>query len=340
MTLLAISALTASSSSAAVARSANSSESKSGVVGVAGDHRRPAARAPRGSPGRVPRSVASPRSWPQPTHAHGGLPTAPLTSPDCSGHCSTSRSPTSDSPPSPPGFAPARRSTCARRARSGRTCSPRCSIPMRRSPTARRWWSPPTTSAPATWPAPSARTWRRGGSATTPPGGPGTSRTWRRRRTWSAFASAPWTPSPSSDAAMKHSRATSNEQRATGRRRIGRRACRGGPGRGPAPRGLRPAPRRGGRPRRRRRAPGRGGLRAHRPGRGPGPVRGARRHPRRLRRDRGPRRAAGAVRRRDRVDPLVLDLHPALARRGRGDRAQPGRRAGARASRARGGGKR
>ncbi len=151
----------------------------------------------------------------QPTHARGGLPAAPLTSPDCSGHCSTSRSPTSDSPPSPPGFAPARRSTCARRARSGRSCSPPCSIPMRRSPTARRWWSPPTTSAPATWPAPSARIWRRGASATTRPGGPGTSPIWRRHRTSSAYASARWTPSRR---ATRAERQPSNGQRATSNR--------------------------------------------------------------------------------------------------------------------------
>ena len=42
---------------------------------------------------------------------------------------------------------PARRSTCALPARSGRTCWPRCSTPRRRSPAARSWWSPPTTSA-------------------------------------------------------------------------------------------------------------------------------------------------------------------------------------------------
>ena len=72
----------------------------------------------------------------------------------------------------------------------------------------------------------------------------------------------------------------------------------------------------------RRRAARRGRLRARRPGRGARPVRDPRRHPRRLPGHRGARRAAGAVRRRDRVDPLVLDLHPALAGRGRRDRAR------------------
>ena len=116
------------------------------------------------------------------------------------------------------------------------------------------------------------------------------------------------------------------DERAAGRRRQRRRARRGGPRRLAAPGRLRASPRRGDRPRRRRRAARRGRLRARRAGRGPRPVRGPRRHPRRLRRDRGPGRADRAVRRRDRVDPLLLDLHPALARRGRADRARPGRR--------------
>ena len=56
---------------------------------------------------------------------------------------------------------------------------------------------------------------------------------------------------------------------------------------------------------------------------------------------RGPRRAGGHVRRRDRIAALVLDLHAALARRRRGGRDRPRRRACAgapRAGRARSGG--
>ena len=59
-----------------------------------------------------------------------------------------------------------------------------------------------------------------------------------------------------------------------------------------------------------------------------GPVRRPRRHPRRLSGDRGAGGPGRAVRRRDRVAPLVLDLHPALARRRRAGGA--GARGGAR----------
>ena len=65
------------------------------------------------------------------------------------------------------------------------------------------------------------------------------------------------------------------------------------------------------------RRPRRGRLRARRPGRGPRPVRGPRRPARRLPGDRGARGPRRPVRRRDRVAALVLDVHPALARRGR-----------------------
>ena len=222
-----------------------------------------------------------------------------------------------------------------RRRRGGRPARFRLDPPLsarraarfraRRSPAGRRWSSPPTTSAPATSPARSAPTWRRAGSATTPRAAPATSRTSRRRRTSSACGSGRSTRSPPSPAPGR---------RAAGRRRQRGRPRRGGARRLAAPGGLRPSPRRGGRPRRRRRAAGRGRLRAHRAGRGARPVRDPRRHPRRLPGDRGAGRAAGAVRRRDRVDPLVLDLHPALARRGGADRARPGRRARARAPRA------
>ena len=64
------------------------------------------------------------------------------------------------------------------------------------------------------------------------------------------------------------------------------------------------------------------------------PVRRSRRHPRRLSGDRGAGCADRAVRRRGRVDALVLDLHPALARRRRAGRAGAGRRARLRAPRA------
>ena len=80
-------------------------------------------------------------------------------------------------------------------------------------------------------------------------------------------------------------------------------------------------------PRRRR-------LRARRPGRGPRPVRDPRRPARRVPGDRGPRRAGRPVRRRDRVAAVVLDLHPALARRRRAGRGRAGGRAGRGAPRA------
>ena len=130
-------------------------------------------------------------------------------------------------------------------------------------------------------------------------------------------------------------RAASGERRAGDRRRERRRARGGRSRRQPAPNRLRPLQGRGDRPRRRRRAARRGRLRARRPGRRARPVLGPRRHPRRVPGDRGARRPPGAVRRRDRVDPVVLDLHAALAGRGRADRARPGRRARARAPRAR-----
>ena len=60
----------------------------------------------------------------------------------------------------------------------------------------------------------------------------------------------------------------------------------------------------------------------------------ARRDPRHLSGDRGARRAGGAVRRRDRVAALVLDLHAALAGRGRSGRDRARRRARSRVSRA------
>ena len=106
------------------------------------------------------------------------------------------------------------------------------------------------------------------------------------------------------------------------------------PDAGAAARRARAAPRREHRPRRRRGAARRGRLRARRPGRGARPVRGPRRHPRRLPGDRGARRAGRAVRRRDRVAALVLDLHPALARRRRAGRARARGRARRRAPRA------
>ena len=56
-----------------------------------------------------------------------------------------------------------------------------------------------------------------------------------------------------------------------------------------------------------------------------GPVRDPRRHPGRVPGHRGARRAGRALRRRDRADPLVLHLHPALAGRGRRGRAGAGR---------------
>ena len=82
-----------------------------------------------------------------------------------------------------------------------------------------------------------------------------------------------------------------------------------------------------------RRARGRR-LRARRPGRRPRPVRDPRRDPRRLPGDRGPRGARRPVRHRDRVAALVLDLHPAHARRDRRRRDRAGGRARRRASRA------
>ena len=95
------------------------------------------------------------------------------------------------------------------------------------------------------------------------------------------------------------------------------------------PRRPRPAQGRERRPRRRRRAARRRGLRADRAGRGARPVRDPRRHPRRLSRDRGAGGPRRAVRRRDRVDALVLDLHPALPGGGRAGRAAPAAELGA-----------
>ena len=80
---------------------------------------------------------------------------------------------------------------------------------------------------------------------------------------------------------------------------------------------------------------GGGRVRARRPGRGARPVRAARRAARRVPGDRGAGGAGGHVRRRDRIAALVLDLHPALARRCRGGRDRARGRARARAPRAR-----
>ena len=90
------------------------------------------------------------------------------------------------------------------------------------------------------------------------------------------------------------------------------------------PAGFSVSRRRGDRPRRTRRGSRRRRLRAGRAGHRAGPVRGPRRHPRRLPGDRGAGGADRAVRRRDRLDALVLDLHPALAGGRRADRAGPG----------------
>ena len=104
-------------------------------------------------------------------------------------------------------------------------------------------------------------------------------------------------------------------RRAARRRRQRRRPRRDRPGRVASPRGLLAAGGRGDRPAVRRRAPRGSRIRAHRSGRRARAVRASRRHPRRLRRHRGPRGPPRALRRRDRVDPLVLDLHAALAGR-------------------------
>ena len=101
-----------------------------------------------------------------------------------------------------------------------------------------------------------------------------------------------------------------------GRRRLRRRAVGEGARPGAAPARLHARGRRAARPRRDARQARRGGLRARRPGRGPRAVRGPRRAARHLPGDRGARRPRRAVRRRDRVAALVLDLHPALAGRG------------------------
>ena len=202
---------------------------------------------------------------------------------------------------------------CLRR-RSSRTCWRRSSRPRRGSAGGRCWSSPPTTSARATWPASCAPTWRRAASATTRRAAPATRRTSRRRRTSSACGSRRWTRSTgaaSPAVVVASAVALAEAVPDASLRPAGFALERGeevdlGEVAG---------------------APRRGRLRAHRPGRGARAVRGAGRDPRRLRSHRGPGGAAGAVRRRDRVDPLVLDLHPALARRGRPRRALAGRRA-------------
>ena len=110
---------------------------------------------------------------------------------------------------------------------------------------------------------------------------------------------------------------------------------REGPRPEPAPALVHAARRRPARPRRVHARPRRRRLRARRPGRGPRPVRRPRRAARHLPGDRGPRRARRPLRHRDRVAALVLDVHPALARRGDRGRDRARRRARRRASRAR-----
>ena len=74
---------------------------------------------------------------------------------------------------------------------------------------------------------------------------------------------------------------------------------------------------------RRRRAAGRLRLRAGRAGHRPRPVRRPRRHPRRLRLATEDRAARIELFGDEiEIDPLLLDVHPALARRGRADRAR------------------
>ena len=171
----------------------------------------------------------------------------------------------------------------------------------------RHWSSPPTTSARATWRATCAPTWRRGACATTRPGAPATPRTWRRRRTWSGFGSPRWTPWRAGAAVVVASAVALAEAV---------------PDTSLRPAGL---------------TLGRGeevdlgevGDLLVEAGyeridqveeRGQFAIRGGILDVFGATEERAARR--GAVRRRDRADPLVLDLHPALARRGRGDRAR------------------
>ena len=198
----------------------------------------------------------------------------------------------------------------------------------------RSWWS--ATIAPrATWRRTCARGLRRGGCATTPRGAWPTSRTWRRRRTWSACAwprSTPCSggrraePAPAGLArrsddqpvvvvsAVALSEKVPDPQLAPALVHAAR-------GRAARSRGVR------------RRARGRG-LRAGRPGRGARAVRDAGRAAGRVPRDRGARRAGGHVRRGDRIAAVVLDLHAALAGRRGGGRDRAGGGARRRAPRA------
>ena len=130
-------------------------------------------------------------------------------------------------------------------------------------------------------------------------------------------------------------RAAPASQEPAGRRRQRGGALGEGARPGAAPALVHAARRRAARPRRVRRRARRGRLRARRPGRGARPVRDARRAARRLPGDRGARGAGRHVRRRDRIAALVLDVHAALARRGRGGRDRARRRARGRAPRAR-----
>ena len=142
----------------------------------------------------------------------------------------------------------------------------------------------------------------RGRSATTRAAASPTSRTWRRRRTWSACGSRRSTRCWSRATAPRwSSSAPSRCRRRSPIRRCARTASRCATGE------LLDLDETALRSRR-------GRLRARRPGRGPRPVRDPRRAAGRVPGDRGPRRAGRPVRRRDRVAAVVLDLHAALAR--------------------------
>ncbi|CAA9487199.1 MAG: Transcription-repair coupling factor, partial [uncultured Solirubrobacteraceae bacterium] len=116
-------------------------------------------------------------------------------------------------------------------------------------------------------------------------------------------------------------------QRGARHRGLGSRAL----GEGPRPRAassrLRAAQGRPARHRRVRRPARRRRLRARRPGRGARPVRRPRRPARHLSGHRGPGGPRRSLRHRDRLAALVLDLHPALARRHRRRRDRARRRA-------------
>ena len=187
--------------------------------------------------------------------------------------------------------------------------------PELRPGSARRSWSPPTIAPPATWPPTWPPSWRPATARYYPSRGVGylshltppphlaglriaalTELAGERGRpvvVASAVALAEAVPDP--ELLARGLRAH------RGRERRSRRRCRAAGGRR---------------------------LRAGRAGRGARPVRGPRRHPRRLSGHRGAGGPRRAVRRRGRVDPLVLGLHPALARRLRAGRA--GTRGGAR----------